>query len=183
MEASKKQHAGHLLIVDDESSVRSALRRLLRKEKYRMTCVESAADALVALRDDPPDVIISDHLMPDMTGLELMKRVRLTAPLVARIVLTGQAEMETVIAAINDGAVFRFLRKPWDDDEVKLTVHLAVAHAKEQRELAERARATTESENEDNGLRQLEAAYPGIAAIERDAEGAILIDDDDLSAI
>lgn len=180
MDSATREQAGHLLIVDDEPSVRSALRRLLRKERYRMTCVESAADALIALRDDPPDVIISDHLMPDMTGLELMKRARLRAPDVTRVVLTGQAEMETVIAAINDGAVFRFLRKPWDDEEVKLTVHLAVAHARERR--AKTAGARTPP-NDDGNLRQLKAAYPGIAALERDPEGAILIDDDDLRPI
>lgn len=183
---SSEENRAHLLVVDDEASVRSALRRVLRKENYRMTCVDSAAEALEALQNDPPDVIISDHLMPEMTGLELMKRVRLRYPHVARIVLTGQAEMETVIAAINEGEVFRFLRKPWQDEEVKLAVHLAVAHAREGKTRLEDSRESTPRTDDSRAnranLRKLEAAFPGIADLDRDTDGAILIDDEELDA-
>lgn len=176
---STAEPAAHLLIVDDEASVRAALRRMLRKEAYRLTCVASAADALKVVQDDPPDVVISDHLMPEMTGLELMKRLRLRCPHVTRIVLTGQAEMATVIAAINEGEVFRFLRKPWDEDELKLTVHLAVIQAREAKAGAQSARSAAPAEVP---LRALEAAYPGIVEIQRDADGAIVIDDDEFAA-
>lgn len=172
---TETENTPHLLIVDDEPAVRSAIRRMLRKEDYRLTCVNSAAEALEVLHADPPDVIISDHLMPAMTGLELMKRVRLRYPSVARIVLTGQAEMDTVIAAINEGEVFRFLRKPWDEEEVKLAVHLAVAHAREQQSVLATGRGATRNTED---LRVLEAAFPGIAEIDRDVGGAILIDDE-----
>ena len=165
----------HILIVDDESSVRSALRRSLRREGYRLSFASSVSEALTYLRDDPPDVIISDHLMPQMTGLELMKRCRLLFPMVVRIVLTGQAEMETVLGAINDGEVFRFLTKPWDDDELKLALHLAIGQARENRSIQLGDRGGI--------IKSLEKQYPGIAAVDRDASGAIILPDTDRFAV
>jgi two-component system, probable response regulator PhcQ len=163
-----------LLIVDDEASVRSALRRTFRKENYKLSFAESAIEALEMLRDEQPELIISDHLMPQMTGLEFLKRCRLLYPDVGRVVLTGQAEMETVIGAINDGEVFRFLRKPWDDDEVRLTVHLAIQHVRLERE---NARLLKLLETHANRIRELETDHPGITDVKRDASGAIFLDE------
>lgn len=163
----------HILIVDDEDGVRSALRRTLRKEAYRLSYAPSAADALELLKTEQPDVILSDHLMPGMTGLEFLKICRMRWPDVGRVVLTGQAEMETVIQAINDGEVFRFLTKPWDDDEVRLTLHLAVQHV-----AAERAqnKLLQQLSGQAQYIKTLENAHPGIADVKRDFDGAILID-------
>ncbi len=167
----------YILIVDDEASVRSALRRTLRKEGYRLGFAESAAQALEMMREEVPALIVSDHLMPQMTGLEFLKRCRLLYPEAGRIVLTGQAEMETVIGAINDGEVFRFLRKPWDDDEVKLTLHMALQQLSTERE---NRRLLKLLEKQTARVRELESEHPGISTIERDANGAIVIDEDDL---
>jgi len=167
-----------ILIVDDEPSVRSALRRTLRKERYELSFAESAAEALAMLRESKPDLIISDHLMPEMTGLQFLQRCRLMYPDVGRIVLTGQAEMETVIAAINDGAVFRFLTKPWDDDEVKLTIHLAIRHVEMERENA-RLLALVGAQAE--RIQELEHQHPGIHSVHRDVSGAILIDESEVA--
>ena len=173
----------HILIVDDEESIRSALRRVLRRD-YQLSFASSAAEALERLRQDRPDVILSDHLMPEMTGLELLKRCRLLYPNMGRVVLTGQAEMSMVISAINEGSVFRFLTKPWDEDELKLTLHLAVEHA---RALANTQSASTNQSSTsaesaadeiiDHALHDLEAAHPGLTSVQRDEDGAILIDD------
>ena len=92
------EKAAHLLIVDDEENIRSALRRVLRRE-YTLSFAASGPEALQLLKTERPDVIISDHLMPEMTGLEFLKRCRLRYPNIGRIVLTGQAEMQMVIAA------------------------------------------------------------------------------------
>lgn len=170
----------HILIVDDEASVRSALRRSLRKEPYRVTLAESAGEALQIMREDRVDLLITDHLMPQMTGLELLKRVRLMHPDTARVILTGQAELETVVAAINEGEIFRFLRKPWDETELKLTIHLALEQQRterENRQLLDLLRRQADV------IRGLEKAHPGIASIERDASGAILIDEADLAGL
>lgn len=169
-----------ILIVDDEPSVRSALRRTLRKEGYELSFAESAAEALEMLSRDQPDLIVSDHLMPEMTGLEFLQRCRLLYPEVGRIVLTGQAEMETVVAAINDGAVFRFLTKPWDDDEVKLTVHLAIRRVRMERE---NTRLLGLVEHQARRIQELESTHPGIHSVRRDASGAILIDDSEVASL
>jgi DNA-binding NtrC family response regulator len=164
-----------LLIVDDEESVRNALKRALRREPYRVQLAGSAAEALELMRAERPDLLLSDHLMPQMTGIDLVRRVRLLYPDVGRIVLTGQAELETVIAAINEGEVFRFLRKPWDDDELKLTLHLAwqaVSEERENRRLLERLKSQADL------LRRMDAEHPGLSSIRRDASGAILLDEE-----
>lgn len=172
---TESSNRAHILIVDDEESIRSALRRVLRRD-YQLSFAASAAEALQLLRGERPDVIISDHLMPEMTGLELLKRCRLLYPAMGRIVLTGQAEMTMVIAAINEGSVFRFLTKPWDEDELKLTVHLAVEHARELRSDGD-ASEPESAAPETAAINELEAAHPGLTAVQRDADGAILLDD------
>ncbi len=183
-----------ILIVDDEAGVRSALRRTLRKESYEIRFAASAVEALEMLKEVQFDLIISDHLMPGMTGLQLLERCRLLYPDVGRIVLTGHAEMETAIAAINDGAVFRFLTKPWDDEEVKLAVHLALRHVAQGREKA--AAESTPDEAAAQPLdgeaiaalshiavvQELDDVHPGIRDVNRDASGAILIDDSEVAA-
>ena len=174
--------AAHLLIVDDEENIRSALRRVLRRE-YTLSFAASGPEALTLLKTERPDVIISDHLMPEMTGLEFLKRCRLLYPQIGRIVLTGQAEMQMVIAAINEGAVFRFLTKPWDEDELKLTIYLAVEHVKSQRETDHGTHGSSEMSSSsppnlhDSLVQELETQHPGLTQLNRDQDGAILIDD------
>lgn len=187
-EMSEITNRAHILIVDDEESIRSALRRVLRRE-YKLSFAPSAIEALQMLKSERPDVIISDHLMPEMTGLEFLKRCRLLYPTVGRVVLTGQAEMTMVISAINDGNVFRFLTKPWDEDELKLTVHLAVEHAREQRASIRDSKsnsatpdpAPTPARANDSQLADLEAAHPGLTQIKRNQDGAILIDENEVN--
>lgn len=176
--AQTEERRPHILIVDDEEGVRSAIRRTLRKEPYRLSEAASGAEALDLMRADPPDLLLTDHLMPQMTGLELLQRVRLYYPDILRIVLTGQAELETVVAAINDGEVFRFLRKPWDDTELKLAIHLALEH---QRMTRENARLLELLRAQADVIKRLESNHPGISSILRDASGAILIAEDELA--
>jgi len=174
------EQRARILIVDDEPSVRSSLRRTLRKENYELSFAESAAVALEMLREAQPDLIISDHLMPEMTGLDFLQRCRLMYPDVGRIVLTGQAEMETVIAAINDGAVFRFLTKPWDDDEVKLTIHLAIRQVSMERENRRLLALVSKLARR---IQELEDEHPGIHSVRRDERGAILIDENEVTTL
>jgi DNA-binding NtrC family response regulator len=180
VERTEKDNQPHILIVDDEASVRSALRRTLRKEPYRVSLAESAAEALQIMRDDHVDLLITDHLMPQMTGLDLLRRVRLLFPDTARVILTGQAEMDTVVAAINEGEIYRFLRKPWDETEIKLTIHLAL---EQQRTERENKRLLELLKRQADVIRKLENTHPGIASIVRDDNGAIIIDEGDFSGL
>jgi DNA-binding NtrC family response regulator len=123
--------SAQVLIVDDEENVRSALRRSLRKSGHTLLFAESAAAALALLEREPVDVVLSDHLMPGMTGLQLLRQVRQAKPYAGRIMLTGHADLETAMEAIRRGDIDRFLTKPWDDVELRVALDMAAekAHA------------------------------------------------------
>ncbi|MFN3199725.1 MAG: response regulator [Bradymonadia bacterium] len=189
--AENRDDRPHILIVDDEDSVRSALRRTLRKEGYRLSFASSAQEGLDLMRRDRPDVLVTDHLMPQMTGLELVKKCSLLYPHMSRIVLTGQAEIETVVSAINEGHVYRFLCKPWDDDELKLTLFLAVDRVQLERETA-RLKITVAQQT--RRIKELEATLARLGGTAgstdgskngpmRDDHGAIIISDEDLAGL
>ncbi len=114
-----------VLIVDDEESVRSALRRTLRKTGYGLLFADCGRAALELLEKQPVDVVLSDHLMPGMTGLQLLREVRRLLPYAGRIMLTGHADLEAAMAAIRHGDIDRFLTKPWDDVELRAALQMA----------------------------------------------------------
>src|SRR5512142_510011 len=107
-----------VLIVDDDEDVRNGLGHVLWKSEYRLCFAAGSAEALRTLREEKVDIVLSDHLMPGMTGLEFLKTVRDRHPEVIRIMLTGQADMATAVDAINQGEIYRFLLKPCDRDEL-----------------------------------------------------------------
>jgi two-component system probable response regulator PhcQ len=162
-----------ILVVDDEQNVVNALRRTLRREGYEIFTATAPAEALAMLPTLQADLVISDHLMPNMTGLDFLKRVRTRFPDAMRIMLTGHADMQTAIEAINQGEIYRFLTKPWDDSELKVVLHLAFEQLdleRENRRLLALVRAQGEV------LAGLETRHPGISSIVRDASGAIVLD-------
>ncbi len=105
-----------LLLVDDEAGILAALRRMLRNEGYRVLTAASAREGLEILARNEVQVILSDQRMPEMTGTEFLGRVKQLHPDTVRIVLSGYAELESIIEAVNQGAIYKFLIKPWDDD-------------------------------------------------------------------
>jgi response regulator RpfG family c-di-GMP phosphodiesterase len=111
-----------VLCVDDEPHVLSALRRALRAPELKLCTAEGGAPALELLAREPVDLIISDMRMPGMTGTQLLGQVQRSYPDVVRVVLTGQADMHDTIAAINHGSIFRYLQKPWNDEELRQVV-------------------------------------------------------------
>lgn len=165
-----------ILIVDDEENVRHALRRSLRKEGYELFFGGEPAEGLEVLKKTPIDMVISDHLMPNMTGLEFLKIVRERYPDAVRLMLTGHADMQTAIDAINQGSIYRFLTKPWDDTELKVTLFLAFEQLELERE---NRRLLAMVRRQYDVMKSLEKEHPGLAHVVRDAEGYIMIDDDD----
>jgi DNA-binding NtrC family response regulator len=123
-----------VLVVDDEEGVTRALRRALQREGYDVTACHDPREALALLKAQSFDVVLSDHLMPGMTGLEFTKLVRDRYPDMLRLMLTGQPDTELVIQAINHGEVYRFVTKPWNDLELKMTLDFAFVHLDAQRE-------------------------------------------------
>jgi diguanylate cyclase (GGDEF)-like protein/PAS domain S-box-containing protein len=114
-----------LLLVDDEPNVISALQRVFRREGYRVLTASSARDALEMLAMENVQVIVSDQRMPEMTGVELLSRVKDLYPDTIRIVLSGYSEIHTVTEAINRGAIWKYFTKPWDDDTLREEVRRA----------------------------------------------------------
>jgi diguanylate cyclase (GGDEF)-like protein len=123
------QNAGQsslaLLLVDDEPNVIHALKRLFRREGYRVLTAASAAEALELLAMETVQVIISDQRMPEMSGVEFLSRVKDLYPETIRIVLSGYSEINTVTEAINRGAIWKYFTKPWDDDNLREEVRRA----------------------------------------------------------
>lgn len=119
-----------LLIVDDEESVASSLRRLFRKDNYQIITANSGAQGLQRLAECEVDVIISDQRMPEMTGVEFLRRAKELYPDTIRMVLSGYTELKSITDAINEGAIYKFLTKPWDDKRVRAHVQEAF-HQKE----------------------------------------------------
>jgi CheY-like chemotaxis protein len=111
-----------ILFVDDEQSVLNALKRSMRKEGYKLILTTDVEDALRLIGAEGVDVVVSDHLMPAMTGIEFLALAARLHPSVIRIMLTGQADVDMAIRAINEGQVNRFLTKPWDDAQLKFVL-------------------------------------------------------------
>jgi diguanylate cyclase (GGDEF)-like protein/PAS domain S-box-containing protein len=104
-----------LLLVDDEPNILSSLKRLLRRSGCEILVATSAEEGLELLARQQVDVILSDQRMPSMNGTEFLRIAKERVPDTVRIVLSGYTELESVTSAINEGAVYRFLTKPWDD--------------------------------------------------------------------
>ncbi len=117
-----------LLIVDDELSIGKALTRLLRRDGYHILMAGSGEQALEMLAMHRVQVIISDQRMPGMSGTELLDKVKILYPDTIRMVLSGYTDLNVITESVNRGAVFRFLTKPWDDDNLRAQVRDAFLH-------------------------------------------------------
>lgn len=107
-----------ILIVDDEPSVLSSLRRLFRGKQYEIITESSPAQALKRLDNEHIDLIISDMRMPEINGTEVLRHAADRQPDSVRILLTGYADLEDAIEAVNEGGIFRYLTKPWDNKAI-----------------------------------------------------------------
>jgi response regulator RpfG family c-di-GMP phosphodiesterase len=110
-----------ILVVDDDVEVARALRRLLRGE-FKVELAHSGAEALQRLEQQPVELVLSDYRMPNMTGAQLLCEVKKRWPATARVILSGYADIESMLSSVNEGEVCRFLRKPWDDGELLATL-------------------------------------------------------------
>lgn len=174
-----------LLLVDDEENILAALRRVLRRDGYRILTAGSGQAGLEVLAQEPKvDLIISDQRMPHMIGTVFLRHAREISPYSVRIILSGYTDLESVTAAINDGAVYKFLTKPWDDEILRLSIREALHYkwvqdenrmlqgmlvelndelAKANRQLAERAEFTQSAlENLQQIVHDLPVALLGI---------------------
>ncbi len=146
--------AATLLFVDDEPSILSSLKRLFRPHGYQLLTAESGTQGLELLAKENVDLVISDMRMPVMDGARFLEQVRQRWPETIRILLTGYADIEATIAAINKGEIYRYINKPWDDNEIVLIVREALERKRLERENG-RLNSVVEAQNAE--LRALNA--------------------------
>jgi len=150
-----------VLFVDDEPRVLTTMRVLFRGH-YEMFFADSGTKALELLKVQPVDVIVSDQRMPGMTGVEMLRAARDLNPHAMRILLTGYSDLNAIIGSINDGEIFRFVNKPWSNEELTQTVARAVVAAR--------------------GSKQAAASISGdpaaMSAANGGAPGVLVVDDD-----
>jgi len=115
-----------ILCVDDEKSVLSSIKRLFLDDSYQVLTASSGVEGLELLKEDKADIIISDQRMPEMSGAEFLTKSKEFSPDAIRIILTGYANIDTAIESINKGEVYRYITKPWNNDDLKSVVRGAL---------------------------------------------------------
>jgi DNA-binding NtrC family response regulator len=159
-----------LLLVDDEPNLTSALVRSLDRTQFEIFTADSAQKGLLILAGNEIDVIVSDERMPGMTGSQFLAEVRKNWPNTIRMILSGQADLEAAVRAINEGEVYRFLLKPCHPKELEMTILQGLQHKKL---VAQSRRLLQEHQKTQNLLEELEKANPGITKIDMDEDGVI----------
>ena len=117
-----------ILCVDDEIAVLSALRRVFLHEEWQVLIADSPEKGLELVREHEVDLIISDYRMPGTNGVDFLRHAMQIRPQCVRIILSAHADIEAISSALNAGQVYRFLSKPWDNEELRDAVRMALEH-------------------------------------------------------
>ncbi len=165
-----------LLLVDDEPHILAALKRLFRRDGYRVFTASSGSEGLALLRQHAVDVIVSDQRMPAMNGVDFLREAKQICPHTVRMTLSGYTDLQSIIDAVNEGAVYKFLTKPWDDERLREHVALAFRQREldedNQRLLRENAAANADLALANQRLERLVAQEHERALTLQDAVGA-----------
>jgi two-component system NtrC family sensor kinase len=123
-----------ILCVDDESAILNALRRVFLDEPWTTLFANGGEEGLRTVTEQEVDVVLADFRMPGMDGVEFLRRVKAIRPECLRVVLSGYADINLVISALNEGQIYKFLSKPWNDDELRHHVRKLLDHQRLNRE-------------------------------------------------
>lgn len=144
-----------VMLVDDDAMVLMTLKALLELEtSYRVLTYTDPAQALVELALQKPDLIVSDYMMPNMDGVSFLKQARDQSPMVTRILLTGYADKENAVRAINEAGLYYYLEKPWNNDHLKLVIRNGIERSALFNELDARVSALENAHGELAELRK-----------------------------
>lgn len=166
-------------LVDDEPNILSALKRLLRPHGWEIHAYDSVEEALGGLQEHDYAVIISDYQMPTADGVTYLQFAKQRQPDAMRLVLSAHGDRSSMIKAINQAEVYRYLSKPWDDYEVVAAIKAAIDVYElklENRRLLDRINSQRQIiQAREQELLRLEKDNPGITRVQRDADGSVLI--------
>ncbi len=163
-----------VLFVDDDQNLLQAISRALRGQPYQVMSCESGEKALDLMHTKSVDVIVSDQHMPKMQGTELLKEVCRRYPTTVRMMLTGKAQFEVAMNAINVGEIYRFFLKPFNIVELGIALQNAIEY---RGLLLHSRRLLTIAKAQSQQLQELESQYPGITNVRRDSSGYIVSDE------
>lgn len=181
-----------IMLVDDEENILKALRRVLAvtpciyegvEYKTRVETFTSADAALQHARHNAVDLVLSDYRMPGKDGVTFLREFKGIQPDTARLILSGYADLDALIGAINEAQIYRFLNKPWNDYELVSSIAQALAHRNltlENLHLADKARVDNGSMTaREMERRRLEEQEPGITKVNWGPDGSVILDDTD----
>jgi DNA-binding NtrC family response regulator len=149
-----------VMVVDDEEMVAAALRNFLELEtSYRVLTFTSPVEALARLDADRIDVVVADFMMPEMDGVELLRQIRERRPHITRVLLTGYADIDNAVRAINEAGLYYYLQKPWDNEHLRLVIRNGIERSSLVNELDARISALENANHElfDIRLRLIQA--------------------------
>lgn len=170
-----------LLLVDDEPNILNALRRCLASidagrldgEALQLELYTSPEAAIARCEDVEFDLVLTDYRMPSMNGVEFLIRLMDIQPDVPRVIISGYADRDAIIAAVNEAQLARFIQKPWDDGVLQRAVISILASANRRDSGARKIQGEACSERQ---LRRLESECPGITRVERAEDGGIVLE-------
>ena len=164
-----------ILVVDDEEKVLDSITRIFFNEpRISVVTATDPKKALQIASTGDIDLVVTDQQMPCMTGVELLGNIMQARPDVITIVLTGYSDVDVILKAINDIGVYKFILKPWRNEDLYWTVIRAL----ETKEVVDdRNRLQRELKKRDSCLNNLENQHPGITKVKRDISGAVIIDE------
>lgn len=170
-----------IMLIDDEPFILNALNRLLRRHSnWEIEIFDAPENALRRATTSIFDLFLSDYRMPSMDGVAFLKQVKQLQPESIRILLTGHADVNFIMAAINEAEIFRFICKPWNDHELYTNVQQALelrAYREENRRFAELIREQkSELERRKSALELLEEQHPGITKVNWAPDGSIILE-------
>lgn len=165
-------HTHTLLIVDDDENILKSIKRTFMDDNYDILTATSGQEGMTILKNHNVDLVVSDQKMPGMSGVEFLEAVKKSYPEILTIMLTAHADIEIAIKAINEAGIYKFILKPWDNFDLRITIKRAL----ETRQLVmENNSLEKKIKSYEETFDDLERIHPGITKVERDEDGNVIL--------
>lgn len=172
-----------LMLVDDEENIVRALRRVLVAHGYEVEYFTEPVAALARADATPFDMVISDYRMPQLDGVQFLTAFAGKQPDASRLILSAYTDLTTLLGAINEAHIYRFVSKPWNEAELLAVIAQALEHRAlllENQRLADKVREQQGViSHQEMELKRMQRDHPALMNVKRDASGAVILDEDD----